>query len=183
MRFGRVAGQVHREPGEGANPFAPHRVSLVGHRRGADLVLLERLFDFFAMRQNPQVGRRFVAAGRDAGQRIQHLGIDLSRVSLPGDRVRASNPIFLATSCSSCRTLSWSPSNSSRKLACVPVVPFTLRAFSVCNAVFDFGQIEHKIVGPQACPLANRRRLGRLQVREAERRQIAILLGELGRAR
>ena len=42
--------------------------------------------------------------------------------------------------------------------------------------VLDLRQIEHQVVGPQARPPADGRRLGRLQVREAERRQVAVLL-------
>ena len=48
------------------------------------------------------------------------------------------------------------------------------------DAVLDFRQIERQIVGPQARPPADGRRLRRLQVREAERRQVAILFGEVG---
>ena len=62
----------------------------------------------------------------------------------------------------------------------MPVVPLTLRALQRRDAVLDFGQIEHQVVGPQARPPADGRRLGRLQVREAERRQVAVLLGEVG---
>ena len=44
--------------------------------------------------------------------------------------------------------------------------------------VFDLFQIEHQVVAPQRGPLADGRRLGRLQVREAEAGQVAILFGE-----
>ena len=59
-------------------------------------------------------------------------------------------------------------------------MPFTPRALQRREAMLDLGQIEHQVVGPQAGPLADGRRLGRLQVREAQARQVAILLGEIG---
>ena len=127
--------------------------------------------------------RRSVAAlwalCRDAGEHVEHLRVDLARVGLAGDGVGwRRSPSSAATSCSSCRTLAWSPSNSSRKLACVPVVPLTPRALSCAEPVLDLRQVEHQVVGPQAGPLADGRRLGRLQVREAQARQVAVLVGE-----
>ena len=43
--------------------------------------------------------------------------------------------------------------------------------------MLELGQIEHQVVGPQAGPLAHGRRLGRLQMGEAQAGQIAVLLG------
>lgn len=45
--------------------------------------------------------------------------------------------------------------------------------------MLDLGQVEHQVVAPQCCSLANGRRLSRLQVSEAETRQLAILRREL----
>ncbi len=39
------------------------------------------------MGKQPQIGGRFVGACRDAGQTIEHLRINLTRIGLPGDGV------------------------------------------------------------------------------------------------
>ena len=132
------------------------------------------------MGEDPQVGGRFVAAGGDAGQRVEHLGVDFARIGLAGDGVRGVEAHLLGDELFELAHLGVIAVEQLQKLACVPVVPLTLRALQRCDAVLDFGQIEHQVVGPQACPVADGRRLGRLQVREAERRQVAILLGEVG---
>ena len=43
-RHRRVQRVSHHVAGQGADPLAAHRVALVGHRRGANLCRLERLF-------------------------------------------------------------------------------------------------------------------------------------------
>ena len=37
--------------------------------------------------RNPQIGGRLVSTGGDAGERVEHLGVDFSRIGLAGDRV------------------------------------------------------------------------------------------------
>jgi hypothetical protein len=54
-----------------------------------------------------------------------------------------------------------------------------LRARRDCvRCVLDFRQVQREIIGPQRGPLANRRRLSRLQVRVAQAGQVTMLLGE-----
>ena len=64
----------------------------------------------------------------------------------------------------------------------MPVVPLRAVGLEVRQAELDLGQVEHEIVGPEAGPLAHRRRLGRLEVREGQAGQGPILLGEAGQA-
>ena len=74
----------------------------------------------------------FGGARRDARDDAEHLRVELARVGLPGDGDRrARSPSCAVTRASSSRTFAWSPPKSSRKLACVPVVPFTPRSGSV----------------------------------------------------
>ena len=85
------------------------------------------------MGQEPDVGGHFVGALGNARERGQGLGIDLSRIGLTADGIAASKPILRQMSSSNLRTFSWSPWKSSRKLACVPVVPFEPRALRLAR--------------------------------------------------
>ena len=48
--------------------------------------------------------------------------------------------------------------------------------------VLDLVQVLHQVICPQAGPLAHRRRLGRLKVREAQAGQVAVPRGERGQS-
>ena len=50
------------------------------------------------------------------------------------------------------------------------------------QAMLDFLQVLHQVVGPQAGPLAHRRGLGRLEVGKAQAGKAAIPCGERGQA-
>ena len=82
------------------------------------------------MGQNAQVGGRLVAAGRDAGKRIEHLGIDFARIGLAGDGVGRVEAHLLGDELFELPHFVVVAVEQLQKLACVPVVPFTLRAFS-----------------------------------------------------
>ena len=71
--------------------------------------------------------------------------------------------------------MAWSPSNSCKKAGLRAGRALHAAGLELRQAMFDLGQVEHQVVGPQAGPLADRRRLGRLQVREAQAGQVAML--------
>ena len=117
-----------------ADALGAHRVALVRHRRRADLLALERLLDLAERLQQAHVARELRRARGDAGDDAEHLRVELARVGLAGDgERRARSPSRAVTRASSSRTFAWSPSKSSRKVACVPVVPFTPRKGSVAT--------------------------------------------------
>ena len=62
----------------------------------------------------------------------------------------------------------------------MPVVPLLPSALRLRDAVLDFGQVHRQVVGPEARPLADRGRLGGLEMGEAQAGQIAVLGGEAG---
>ena len=136
---------------ERANTLRPHRVALVRHGRGTDLVLLERFLDLLEVGEETDVGRDLVGSGTERGERAEDVDIDLARVGLAGDGVGVLKARELGDEAvelfdlSSIRrakvsagsanqadirtqlTLSWSPSKRARKDAWVPVVPLTPR--------------------------------------------------------
>ena len=76
----------HEPPRQAAHPLGAHRVALVGHRRRADLVLVERLGELAHALQQAQVGAHLVAALGDAGEQREELAVQLAGVGLAGDR-------------------------------------------------------------------------------------------------
>lgn len=85
--IGRQGDQVS---GQGATAFASHRISFVGHRRRANLCVLERFLNLLAIGQKTDVAADLVDARAEQRKRHQHLGIDHSTVGLPGNRVGAT---------------------------------------------------------------------------------------------
>ncbi len=73
----------HHIPRQRADSLTAHRISLIRHRRGTDLVFLERLFDFLKMLQKANVRSHLHGRSSNAGQRIQNKRIHLPAVSLP----------------------------------------------------------------------------------------------------
>jgi hypothetical protein len=70
---------VHDQmPRQRVDPFRTHRVALVRHGRGADLLFLERLFDLAQVLQQAHVVGELRRRLRETGERIHHLRIDLA---------------------------------------------------------------------------------------------------------
>ena len=131
---GPLSGVGHDPPRQAAHPLGAHRIALVGHRRRADLVLVERLGELADSLQQPQVGAHLVAALGDARRGSRAAGCRACGCR-SGRRPRRdpAKPSRAATRRSSSRTLAWSPSKSVRKLAWVPVVPLTPRQRTVAR--------------------------------------------------
>ena len=68
-RSERVLHEADDEPRQPGRALAAHRVALVRHRAGADLLLLERLLDLLQPREEADVVAELVHARRDARQR------------------------------------------------------------------------------------------------------------------
>ena len=132
------------------------------------------------MGQEPQVGGRLVGAGGDAGERVEHLGVDLARVGLAGDGVGLVEAHLLGDELLELPHLVVIAVEELQEAGLRAGRAFDAARLERGDAVLDFGQVERQVVRPQARPPADGRRLGRLQVREAERRQVAVLLGKVG---
>lgn len=77
----------HQVPGEGADALATHRVALVGHSRGSNLVLLEWLLKLLEVGQETDVGGDLVSSSAERCEGAENVNVDLARVGLSGDRV------------------------------------------------------------------------------------------------
>ena len=70
--MGAVGLQRDHEPRQPGDPLGPHRIPLVGHGAGADLLRFERLQQLAFVLQQPQVARHLGGRLRDAAQRVEH---------------------------------------------------------------------------------------------------------------
>ena len=77
-------------------------------------------------------------------------------------------------------TLASSPSKRARKLAWVPVVPFTPRNRKLGDPALDLAKVEDQLVAPERRPLAHGHELRRLEVGVAQARQVLPAAGEVG---
>ena len=103
--------------------------------------------DYLEIGEEAEICRNFVRRRSERSQWGEDINVDLARIRLRRDWVRVRETRHLCNQsieflhlfivgvikrqkgipCRTWRTLSWSPSNSARKLACVPVVPLTPR--------------------------------------------------------
>ena len=97
---GSVQGIRHQIAGQGANTLRAHRIALIGHGRGTDLVLFKRLFHLTVVLQKPDVIRHPIAALSNRGQDIQDPAVQLPGIGLTADaealaesKVRADFPV------------------------------------------------------------------------------------------
>ncbi len=79
--------QAHREPGQSAHAFAPHRIAFVRHCGRSDLLFAKRFFQFLAMLQDADVASGLVTSLGDSVQSGHDLRIRLSRIRLTGHRM------------------------------------------------------------------------------------------------
>ena len=164
---------------------AAHGIALIGHGGGTDLVFLERLFHFLEVLENPQiVGELRRRTGRRRSRRGQHRRVHFAGVGLSRN---GNHPVkaHLLGRCTGRAALifSRSPSNSSTKLAWVPVVPLEPKSFSVFDPVARFRpESQQQLVHPQGRPLAHGGELGGLEMGIGEGRAwLCILLRNLPR--
>ena len=78
----------HHITGQGCNSLAAHRVSLICHRRGADLILFKGLFHFFqVLQQTDIVGHLMCGLAAMPASTLQHSGIYFTGIGLSGYRI------------------------------------------------------------------------------------------------
>jgi hypothetical protein len=139
--------------------------------RRADLLGLERLLDLLQVREQAHVVGELVAdAATPAG--VDDLRVDLARVRLPGDGVHRSNPIFAPPGgrAAHLRVVAVEQVQEARLRPGRPLHPAER---SVAIRRLDLLQVEQQVLDPERRALADGRELRRLEVRVAERGQVA----------
>ena len=178
-RDGRVQRVDHDVAREGRDALAAHRVALVRHRGGTDLILLERLLDLLEVLQQADVVRELRRALRDAAQHVQHLAVELSRVGLAGygkARLVAQLLGDLAVDLRGELVVAVKELEEARLRAGRALRAEQLR---LADLVLDVLEVHQELLDPERRALADGRRLCGLEVRESQRRQILVFLREL----
>ena len=138
------------------------------------MLRLERLVDLFAALQDSQVGSRLVGRLTDAGEGGEYLCIDFARIGLARNGIALAKSHFLGDEQIEGFDLRVVAVKEGQKASLRAGRPFGPAEFEAGEPVLDLLQVEYQVVAPKRGPLADRRRLGRLQMGEAEARQVAV---------
>lgn len=174
--------EAHHKPADAADAFAAHGVSFVGHGGGADLFGFEGFFEFFAMREEADIGGDFMEAGGDSAEAIEDLGIDFSGVGLAGNGVAGGEAHALGDAGFEFSDFGVITLKELEEAGLGTGRPFDAAAFEGLEAVGDFFEIGDEIVGPESRAFADGGGLGGLEVREGEAGEGGMLFGEGGEA-
>jgi hypothetical protein len=164
---------------ERADPFGAHRVALVGHGGGSDLLRFEGLFELPVVLEKAQIRADLVGRLREPRERPHDEVVLLARVGLSGDDL----PLLETRP----------PRESHVELLDFPGIASeekeerglgTGRSLGSQEAQLAAGptdrlEVHQEIGGPERGALSNRRRLRRLIVRVGERRQVPMREGEV----
>ena len=159
-----VHGIRHQVTGKGTNALAAHGIALIGHGRGADLILLKGFFHLSVMLQKPNVICHAIAALGNGGKHIQDPAVQLSGIGLTADReasfkseVCADHPVHFIDL----------PGIAAKQLHKAGLCSGGTPAAQELHAADDkiqLLQIGQKILHPEGRPLAHGHKLGRLIV-------------------
>ena len=164
---------------KGSDTLRTHRVPLVRHRAGTDLVLLERLLDLLHVLEHTDVVRELMGGLGDAGEHAEHAEIDLTAVGLTGYRIAGRKAHLLCDHLVELTAL--------RMIAVEQLEERRLCAGGALGAeelqgaeyILEILEVKHELIQPQGRTLTDRRRLCRLEVGVRKRRHILILHREL----
>ena len=110
----------------------------------------------------------------------EDLRIDLPRIGLPGHGVGGGKADFLGDEPLQFDDLLVVAVEQPQEAGLRAGRPLGTAGPQPFEPMLDFGQVERQVVGPEARPLADRRRLRRLQVGEAQSRRGPLGFGETG---
>ena len=176
---GGIQGIGHEIPGQRADPLTAHGVALIGHGRGADLILFKGFFHLPVVLQQPDVVGHAIAALGDGGQHIEDAAVQLPGIGLAADgkalvkaEVGGDHPVHLVDF----------GGVAVKKLHKAGLgaggTPAAQEAHIVDDKVQLF-QVRHQVLHPQGGPLADGHQLGGLIVGIAQGGHGLIGFGKL----
>lgn len=159
-----------------AGALASHGVSLVGHCRASNLILLERLLDLFQVSQQTDICGDLVDGCTKGGHGHQDVNINLAGISLARDGV------VLLESGKLCHTLV-----KSFHLVMIALEEGQERCLgssrsldptesNVLTSTSEIAKIPKQLLDPKSGTFADSCQLGRLKVGEAQGREVFVLL-------
>ena len=116
----------------------------------------------------------------DAGEIAEDVGVDLPRIGLPADGVGGVETDLAADQLLQLPHLGVVAVEKLQEARLRAGRALVAQGLEAGDAMLDFGQVHREIVGPETRPFADGRRLGGLEMGEAEAGQIAVLGGEGG---
>ena len=160
---------------EGSDTLRTHRVPLVRHRAGTDLVLLERLLDLLHMLEHTDVVRELMRGLGNAGEHAEHAEINLTAVGLAGYRIAGGEAHLLCDHLVELAAL--------RMIAVKQLEEGRLGAGGALGSeelqgaeyILEILEVEHELIQPQGRTFTDGRRLCRLEVGIRKCRHILIL--------
>ena len=176
---GRIQNIHHDVAGQRADTLRAHRIALVGHRRGADLCLLKRLLHLLEVLKKTNVRCHLHCRSRDTAERVQHKGIHLARVGLPGYRIAGSKAHLLCNHGIQTIHLLEIAVKQLQEGSLRSRGALAAKKLELGDCVIYFLQIKNKLIQPEACSLSDRRRLRRLEMCKAKRRLLLVLIRKI----
>ena len=178
----RIQSVNHDISGKRCDTLASHRISLIRHSRGTDLIFFKRLFYFLQVLQQANVVGHFVCGSSDACKNIHHSCIYFSGVGLTGYRIA-----FLEAhlSCNHRINLINGSMISVEQLqerGLCSGGTFGPKEFQTTLYIFQVLQIHHEFLHPESCSLPYCGRLCRLEMCKSECRLGLLLISEFGQS-
>ena len=172
-----VRHQISRQR---ADAFRTHGVALVGHGRGADLVLFKGFLYLAVMLEQADIVSHTVAALSNGRQAVQNAAVYLAGVSLTADikallkaKIGGNHAVHFID-------LSRVALEQFHEAGLRTGSAAAAQEFDVFNGEVDFTKVAQEILHPQRGALAHRHQLCGLVVGVAQSGQCLVLLGKIG---
>ena len=175
---GGVQHVYHQVAAQGADALAAHGVTLVGHGRRTDLVLLERLFHLFKVRQQADVGSHLHSALAQACHGGQHIVVHLAAVGLAAHRHDLGKAHLGADIGLDSFDLGGITAEQFHKAGLGAGGTLDTAQRQLADLVVDLLQVHIQLVHPQGGALANGGQLGGLAVGVGEAGHILVLVSK-----
>ena len=166
-----VADEIARKR---ADPLGAHRVALVGHGRGADLMRLKGLVDLLEVAQKPDIGGEFRRALRDAGEHLQHGEVRLAGIGLAGNGLAGGKAQLLRDHRLEPFGLFRVTVEQGEKARRRAGRALAAEELQLRELKIELIEVKEQVVDPQTRPLAHGRGLGGLEVGVGQRRQRGV---------
>ena len=162
-------------PCKRGNPLGAHRVALIRHRRGADLMLFKGFFHLLKGLENPQVVCEFIGALRKSGKYGKEVSVRFAGIGLAGNRHTAREAHFLCNQCLQLFHLFLVALKEFHKAGLRAGRTLGAEQQQFGKPVFQFLDIRNQFIDPQRGTFADSGQLCRLQMRIGQTRQVAVL--------
>lgn len=156
-----------------------HHPGVTYHGAGPNLILLKRLLNLLEVGQMANVSRNALSRGTQAGQGLGHVEVDLSRIGLRGDCVGGREAGFLAEHLVQTVDLGTVSMKNFHEGGLGASGPHGTSELEVLEGTGDVAKVHQQVLNPLGSALANGDGLSRLEVGEAEGREVLIFEGKL----